>query len=176
MSQRQDKTDHGLYEYSAVTNALVLALILLFAALSIALIVLGAQAYEAVDASAQRNAQRRATVNYVLSRLRAFDEADAVQIETAMLDGALVCVLTLEESIEGDVYATRIYCAEGKLREQTVPCDIPLEGVQDGETIGTLAGFDAQREGGLLTLHFMHEDGEHSVVHAALQSSGGETP
>ena len=171
MSQRIPKTDRGLWRHHAVTNLLVGSMILLFAALSIALIVLGAQAYQAISETAYQNAQLRTTVGYVLSRVQGLDRAGAIRIEDVQLNGQNICVLLLSEEIDGEIYETRMYCANGMLREQTVPQEIPLADVQDGERIADLSAFGAQMEGNLLTFAFTKTNGECITLHAALYSA-----
>ena len=169
-----NKTDRGMQEHGSLTNALVLSLILLFAVLSIALIVLGTQAYQSISDTARENAQRRATAGYLLSRIQTFDRNGAMTIEHATLDGEEICILVLSEEIDGEIYQTRMYCADGMLREQTVMQDIPLETAQDGEAIAQLEHLDVRMQGNLLTMEFMHQDGQVQTLHAMLHSGGGD--
>lgn len=168
------KTDRGLQSFGAVTGWFVLALILLFAGLSIALIALGAQAYRSAAQTAEENAQKRASVGYVLSRIQAYDAAGAVEIREENVGGVRTNVLTLCEEIEDERYEIRLYCAGGMLREQFVPADIPLREAEDGEAIAALAGFNVKLDGSLLSLHFTYADGTDDVMHAALHSAGEE--
>ena len=171
MSQRTMKTDRGLYRHAAVTNLLVVSLILLFAALSIALIVLGAQAYQAISETAYQNVQIRSTVGYVLSRIQAYDRSGAIRIEDVQLSGQSTRVMLLSEEIDGEIYETRMYCADGALREQTVHNEIPMADAQDGEQIAKLNALHVQRDGNLLTLEFTHVDGERQTLHGVLHSA-----
>ena len=170
MIGKQEETDYGRYELGAVTAWVVLALILLFAGLSVALIALGGQAYRSILYAADENAQRRASVGYVVGRVRAFDREEAVRVERMTLDNAELDVLILTEDIDGEAYETRIYCADGRLREQFVSADTALESVQDGETIAMLTGFEVKQEPGMLEMGFVYPDGQRDVVHAVLHS------
>lgn len=170
MSERRKETDRGLYAFSAVTSWLVLALLLLFAGLSVALIALGGQAYRATLRAADENAHRRASIGYVTGRIRAFDMAGAVRTESAMIDGETADVLILSEEIDGEIYETRIYCVGKKLREQFVSGDTPLESAEDGEAIASLSGFQVIDKPGMMELCFIHPDGTEDTVHTALHS------
>ena len=172
MMGAERKTDRSLQSLGAVTGWMVMALLLLFAGLSLALIALGAQAYRSVAATAEDNAHRRASVGYVLSRVQAFDAAGAVSVRRMSPDGQETDVLVLREAIDGEIYETRIYCADGMLREQFVPEDAPLDTAEDGEAIAALAGFEAEQSGALLTLRFTHLSGDTRTVHAALHCAG----
>ena len=170
---RRSETDRGLYGFGTVTAWVVLALILLFAGLSIALITLGGQAYRSIQDTAEENAQRRASVSYVIGRLCAFDVQNAVRVETMTVDGEAVDVLILSEDIDGEVYETRIFCAGRMLREQFVPAEAALESAEDGERIAQLNSFSAQIQSRLVKLSFEHMDGETETVHAVLRSGQG---
>lgn len=170
MNEVRKGTAVGRRSFGAVTAWIVLALLLVFAGISVALIALGGQAYRAILASADENAQRRASVGYVLGRIHAFDAQDSVRVERMMLDGEALDVLILGEDIEGEQYETRIYCAKGLLREQFVSADIGLEAADDGEVIAALAQFEAEQKEGLIQLRFTHPDGELQTLHAALHS------
>lgn len=164
------RTDRGLYSLNAVSAWVILALMLLFAGLSVALIALGGQAYRSILRASDENAQRRASIGYVTGRIHAFDTDRSVRVQRIAIDGETVDVLVLEEEVEGEAYQTRIYCAEGKLCEQFVAKDVPLESAEDGELIAALAGFEATLEPGMIELRFVHLDGNVDVVHAALHS------
>ena len=176
MMAQNRRTDRSLQSFGAVTGWFVLALILLFASLSIALIGLGVRAYRSVVNTAEANAQRRASVSYVLSRIQSFDEYGALEIRSASIDGAETDMLVLRETIDGEVYETRLYCADETLREQFVPADIPLTDADDGDRIAGLSALEVEQDGALLTLRFTHMDGTCDVVHAAVHSAGEDTP
>ena len=170
MNELRKGTDHGRYGLGAVSAWIVLALLLVFAGISVALIALGGQAYRSILAAADENAQRRASVSYVLGRVRAFDAQDCVRIDGVTFDGETVDVLILGEEIDGELYETRIYCADGRLREQFVAADSALEASDDGEAIAALEHFEAEQNGGIIRLRFAHPDGDVQTVHAALHS------
>lgn len=170
MNELRKGTAVGFHSFGAVTAWIVLALLLVFAGISVALIALGGQAYRSILTSADENAQRRASVGYVLGRIRAFDSQDGIRIERITLDGEALDVLILGEDIEGERYETRIYCAKGQLREQFVSAETELKEADDGEIIAALAQFEAEQTGGLIRLRFKHPDGEQQTMHAALHS------
>lgn len=170
MSGGRKSTDRGRYDFGTVTAWVILALILLFAGLSVALIALGGQAYRSILNAADENAQRRASVGYVVGRVHAFDSLDAIRVERMNVDGQHIEALILSELIDDEVYETRIYCADGRLREQFVSADTALESAEDGEAIAQLTGFEAKQKPGMLELRFVHPDGQTETVHAALHS------
>jgi len=170
MIGEQGNTDRGRYGFGTVTAWVVLALILLFAGLSVSLIALGGQAYRSILNAADVHAQRRASIGYVIGRVHAFDNRGALRVEQMAVDGQQIEVLILSEVIDGEVYETRIYCADGKLREQFVSADTALESAEDGESIARLKGFMVTLKPGLLDMHFIHPDGQTDTVYAALHS------
>lgn len=170
MIGKQTDTDRSRYSFGAVTAWVVLALILLFAGLSVALIALGGQAYRAILSTADDNAQQRALIGYVTGKIHAFDRQNAVRVEQLMLAGMETDVLILSEEIDGSVYETRIFCGNEMLREQFVTADTALESADDGETIARLHSFEVERESGMLTMRFNHSDGQVDTVYAALHS------
>jgi len=170
MSGGREGTDRGRYGFGTVTAWVVLALILLFAGLSVALIALGGQAYRSILSAADENAQQRASVGYVVGRVHAFDGRDALRVEQMAVDGQEVEVLILSELIDDEVYETRIYCADGRLREQFVSADTVLESAEDGESIAQLTGLAVTQKAGMLELSFVHPDGQKDTVHVALHS------
>ena len=171
MRERNGRTDRSWYSFGAVTAWVVLALMLLFAGLSVALIALGGQAYRSILRAADENTQRRASVGYVIERIRAYDSEGDVFVRRTLVDEEEVDVLVLKEIIEGDVYETRIYCAGGKLREQFVAADVPLESAEDGETIASLERFTATMQPGWVELVFGYLNEEEDIVHAVLHSA-----
>ena len=170
------KTDRSPEYGGAVTNWFVAMLILLFAALSVALIALGTQAYRAIGLRAAENTQKRTSVGYALSRVHAFDEVGAVRVERRTIEGRETDVLIFTEWVEDEAYETRMYQADGWLREQFIHASYPLESAEDGEPIAELDGFAAALDGTMLTMIFVDPQGEARTVHAALRSGGEVWP
>ena len=157
----------------AVTSWFVLVLVVLFISLSAALIVLGAQAYRVIERHTEENAQRRTSVGYVLNRVAALDGIADMRVEKAVLNGQETSVLVFSECFEDELYETRLYCADGLLREQFVPAEIPLADPEDGEAICELNRFLIIIEDQMLRFTFTYSDGETKTVHAAIRSEGG---
>ena len=170
------KTDRSPEYGGAVTNWFVGMLILLFAALSVALIALGTQAYRAIGLRAEDNAQKRTSVGYALSRVHAFDEAGAVRVERCQIEGRETDVLVFTEWVENEAYETRMFQADGWLREQFTYAEYPLESAEDGEPIAELGGFSVALDGTMLTMTFVDPAGKTQTVHAALRSGGEVRP
>lgn len=157
---------------SAVTNWFVLLLIVLFTSLSAALIVLGAQAYQVIERHTVSNTSKRTAVGYVLNRVAALDGTADLRVETYDLGGQTTQALVFTEAVEDEMYETRLYCADGMLREQFVHEQVPLAYPEDGEGICELNRFLIIIEDQMLQFTFTFEDGETETVHAALRSEG----
>lgn len=155
----------------AAAGGFVLALSALFVAMAAALILLGAQAYEAMAATTRATAAQRTAVGYVLNRVCAYDQTGALTLSRVKI-GAQTCdVLILDEEIDGRAYQTRLFCADGVLREQFCQADAPLTEAQDGAEIVPLVGFEVQMHQNRLTLTFTYEGGGSDCVTAALHAA-----
>ena len=94
----------------------VLALITLFAATSLALVLIGAKQYRFVTNAMTENHEDRTTASYLAEKIRQNDTADAISI----CDLKGVQALSIESVEEGVSYTTYIYFHEGTLRELVV--------------------------------------------------------
>lgn len=172
MRIKNTATDRGFRFGGAVTGWFVMMLILMFVGLSVALIALGSQAYRSITQTAEENAQKRTAVGYVINRVHAFDAKGGVRVEEVELEGQLTDVLTLAEWIDGECYETRLFCADGSLREQFTHAQTPLETAYDGEKIVELAEFEVEIAGSMIQVTFTHPDGATDTVHVALRNGG----
>lgn len=153
----------------ATMNVLALALVVVFALMCAAMMLMGVKAYRAVTESTQRRNEKRTAVGYVMNRIHA---AQTVRIETVEIDGAARCVMIFPENIDGQAYETRLFCADGALREQFCRADVPLVSALDGAEMARLEDFAARQDGRLLTMDFAHPDGTNSRMHAACVEEG----
>jgi hypothetical protein len=121
----------------ALGSLFTFVLICLFAVLSILLVLLGAQAYRHVTERANTNFNIRTSLGYVQGKLRSHDGMGAVRIEYK--DG--ICVLTLEQNIDGGRYETSIYCYHGTLYETLISTGTEFAPEQ-GEALANLESFN----------------------------------
>lgn len=125
-----------------MTQILALLTLTAFALCLLLVLLMGASAYEALVDQAEVAYHRRTALQYVTTRVR---QAESVKIGVLEDCEALI----LEETIEGEVYTTHIYCHEGWLRElYAVPgAKLPP---QAGEALLELKQFSLEQEGKLL--------------------------
>ncbi len=118
----------------------LLMLFLLFAVLSLALVLYGARVYQGVVGDMDGSYAMRASLNYVSNKLHAADGGCAVNVEEA----AGVRVLTIADET-GSV--TCIYYYNGTLMEQYVAAGAAFEPAV-GQAIVELEDFDCAIENG----------------------------
>lgn len=158
----------------ALMNTFVAALVLLFAAISIALIIFGAHAYRSGEEMTEMGAGKRIAAGYVLNQLRAHDESGAVRVDTIELDGEKTDLLVFSQCFDGDWAETRVFCADGALREQFVSRETPLESAQDAVSLVPLDGMEIGWVGpNLIRVDFRYPDGSTDWIFAALRSENG---
>ena len=148
----------------AISGLFVFMLLGIFAVFSTIMVLLSAKAYRGVvDKAAMHNSVRVAS-SYIRTMLRSDDESGVLRIE----DAEGVQTITMENDY-GDVYVTRIYVYDGKLREWFAMKEIPfLPG--NGETVCELDSMDAELSDGLLKVKLV-ENGEEMEVYFAPRSA-----
>lgn len=147
-----------------------LALVAVFAALCAAMICFGVQAYRAIGEETQRLSEKRTAAGYLLSRVHT---GGAIRLETKEIDGKSRCVLIFEEFIDDKAYETRLFCADGALREQFCRAELPLSGAQDGAEIALMQDFIVQKDGNLLSITLVHADDTHTALNVACMGAEG---
>ena len=148
----------------AISGVFVFMLLGIFAIFSTIMVLLSAKAYRGVvDKAAMHNSMRVAS-SYIRTMLRSDDESGVLRIE----DAEGVQTITMENDY-GDIYVTRIYVYDGKLREWFAMKEIPfLPG--NGETVCDLDSMDAEISDGLLKVK-LEENGEEMEVYFAPRSA-----
>ena len=148
----------------AISGVFVFMLLGIFAIFSTIMVLLSAKAYRGVvDKAAMHNSMRVAS-SYIRTMLRSDDESGVLRIE----DAEGVQTITMENDY-GDIYVTRIYVYDGKLREWFAMKEIPfLPG--NGETVCDLDSMDAEISDGLLKVKLV-ENGEEMEVYFAPRSA-----
>lgn len=141
-----------------------LLLVSLFAVLSLLLVGIGTKGYTSVTGDALKVSRARESLSYVSGKLRAMDGAADISVRDFAGGDALI----FSFPIEGERYETRIFCAEGWLREQFAPADTPIDAEQS-EPIVEIAGFTAER-GDLWRFTVTDLDGAAYTQYAAQRS------
>ena len=115
---------------SKITGLLALVVFAVFALCVLGVLLTGAKTYQGVvDRGGQSYALRTAT-QYLSTRVRQSDSADSIALE----DFGGVSALVLRQQIDGEPYATRIYCYGGYLRE-LFAAETGSFSPEDGETL-----------------------------------------
>lgn len=147
-------------------DALVALLLFgVFAACVLAVLLTGADAYRRLTLRDQAAYERRACTQYIATKVRQADAADAV----AAADIGGVPALALGR--EGE-YVTYIYCHGGWLRELYIWCEEPPV-PEDGRELLRAEGMNLSLEEGLLTLRVTQDGGEADTLLLSLRSGGG---
>ena len=128
----------------AISGVFVFLLLGIFAIFSTIMVVMGAKAYRGMVEKADVHNSIRVASSYIRTMLRSNDEAGVLRVED--VDG--VQTITMENDY-GDIYVTRIYLYDGKLREWFALADIPFEPA-NGETVCSLDTMQAELKDGLL--------------------------
>ena len=143
------------YSHDGASGLFVFLLLGIFALCSTLMVVFGAGAYRDSQNRLSRNDDRRILSSYVRSMVRAQDEEGAVYVE----DAGGVRTVTLAYGFEEDAYLTRIYVADGYLREWFSDASrefVPAE----GEKIAEASTMEADLENGLLSVQITDPAGE----------------
>ena len=147
-----------------ISGLFVFMLLGIFAIFSTVMVLLSAKAYRGVvDKAATHNSIRVAS-SYIRTMLRSDDETGVLKIE----DAEGVQTITMENDY-GDIYVTRIYVFDGKLREWFAMKEIPFV-PGNGETVCDLDSMDAEMSDGLLKVK-LEENGNEMEVYFAPRSA-----
>lgn len=150
----------------SISGLFAFALIGLFAVCALLMVVVCIQSYRGMGDTTRLSSQERSALGYVSGKLRACGDAGAVSFR----DEGGVRLLVIAEVLDGTVYETRIYHADGALREQF--CDAALAfDPADGEQIAELPGFTFERRGPLITLRATLLDGSDAETDVALRAA-----
>ena len=128
----------------AISGVFVFLLLGIFAIFSTIMVVMGAKAYRGMVEKADVHNSIRVASSYIRTMLRSNDETGVLRVE----DVNGIQTITMENDY-GDIYVTRIYLYDGKLREWFALADIPFEPA-NGETVCSLDTMQAELKDGLL--------------------------
>ena len=154
----------------AISGVFVFLLLGIFAIFSTIMVVMGAKAYRGMVEKADVHNSIRVASSYIRTMLRSNDEAGVLRVED--VDG--VQTITMENDY-GDIYVTRIYIYDGKLREWFALADIPFEPA-NGETVCSLDTMQAELKDGLLHVVVSEHGTEMEIDYAprTTEPAGGE--
>lgn len=149
----------------AISGVFVFLLLGVFAVFSTVMVMMGAKAYRGtVEGSALNNSIRVAS-SYIRTMLRSDDEVGVLKVED--VDG--IRTITMENDY-GDIYVTRLYVYEGKLREWFAMAEIPFEPGK-GETVCDLDSMQAELNDGMLKVIVSRGDTELEIDFAPRASN-----
>ena len=154
----------------AISGVFVFLLLGIFAIFSTIMVVMGAKAYRGMVEKADVHNSIRVASSYIRTMLRSNDEAGVLRVED--VDG--VQTITMENDY-GDIYVTRIYLYDGKLREWFALAEIPFEPA-NGETVCSLDTMQAELKDGLLHVVVSEHGTEMEIDYAprTTEPAGGE--
>lgn len=155
----------------AISGVFVFLLLGIFAVFSTIMVLMSAKAYKGmVDEAALHNSIRVAS-SYIRTMLRSDDETGVLKIEE--VNG--IHTITMENDWE-DIYVTRLYVYEGKLREWFAMAEIPFV-PENGETVCDLDSMKAEISDGILKV-IVSENGTEMEIdfapRASLEARGEE--
>lgn len=155
----------------AISGLFVFVLLGIFAIFSTIMVVMSAKAYRGmVDEAALHNSIRVAS-SYIRTMLRADDESGVLRVE----DVNGVQTITMENDW-GDIYVTRIYVYEGKLREWFALAEIPFQ-PENGESVCDLDSMYVEMQDGILKVTVSENGTEMEIdfaPHASYEARGEE--
>lgn len=138
--------------YTLIELMLVVALLALFGAATLSLVVSSGNAYKGILGKKDLDSNLRIALSYVDNKIRYNDVKHALRLEVNPSGNGKA--LVIEEELDGSIYETWIYQSGGKLREVLVEKGEPVED-DLGFEITDLGGFEAEyhSDGGLLHLN-----------------------
>ncbi len=136
------------------TMMAALAIFLIFAVGILAVLLGGSRVYRRIIQRDQQSYNSRTATAYLATRIRQAPSPDSISILS--FDGKSALAIT--ETIEGDTYATLVYCYDGWLMELFAVAGGDFS-PEDGEQILPAQGLDFSLENGLLNAAITLEDG-----------------
>lgn len=154
----------------AISGVFVFLLLGIFAIFSTIMVVMGAKAYRGMVEKSDVHNSIRVASSYIRTMLRSNDETGVLRVE----DVNGIQTITMENDY-GDIYVTRIYLYDGKLREWFALAEIPFEPA-NGETVCSLDTMQAELKDGLLHVVVSEHGTEMEIDYAprTAEPAGGE--
>ena len=152
-----------------LVGAFTFALLGLFAALSLIIVIMSAKAYKTISGNADVNNAIRTTLSYVAGKVRAYDSVDSVSVENTKEGNMLV----LSEWIDGKEYETYIYFRDGMIREYFTRANRSWN-PDLGDALVEAAGLDFSLYDRLLVVTVTDQKGAEHSLRLYLQSDDGK--
>ena len=144
-----------------------IAVFFVFAASSLAVLMLAANIYSGQTADANNNYMARTSLSYVNEKIRQNDAMGGISIQTVEGQQCLV----MEHQIADVSYSTYIYQYGGKLKELFIREVVDVR-LQDGQDIMDVQGFSIEGIGeGLFRLTSVDADGNETSLIASERST-----
>lgn len=150
-----------------IDGLLTLLLFGVFAVCVLSVLLTGADVYRRLVQRDQESYASRTCAQYLATKVRQAPSADAVSVAPFGEGDALV----LSETLDGQLYLTRVYCHDGWLWELFSAAGDDLA-PQDGERVLQAQGLELLLEDGLLSVTVT--DGAGDQVSLRLSPRGGE--
>lgn len=144
-----------------------MALLCVFAASALLVVLFGAKVYQSASATMGENFDTRTSLTYIATKIRQNDAAEAVFLTE--LEGAPA--LAIEQDIDGELYRTYIYHLDGELREIFTMSEIDVL-ASDGQFIMDLPELKMEDRGGNL-LRFTSVDDSGKEISLTISSRCG---
>lgn len=153
-----------------IDTVFVMALLTLFAATALALVLIGAKHYRFVTNAMTGNHEDRTTSSYLIEKVRQQDTANAISVCDLQGTPALSIVSTEDDY----TYITYIYYYEGSLRELVVT-ENSVFSLSGGQTIIPMRAFELTLVGkSLICAEITDTQGQTQVIYLPLHSSIGK--
>lgn len=142
-----------------------------FAVCLLAVLLTGANSYQALTQRDRAASDSRTCAQYLATRVRQADRYEAIGVEP-FGDGD---ALAFRQDIDGRAYVTRVYVSGGWLMELFSAADLTLS-PQDGERIMAAQALTAQQEDGLLRISITPAQGEATQLLLSPRCGEGDLP
>lgn len=151
----------------SISGAFVFLLLGMFAVLSMALVLVGAQAYRTTVDQTAGHTRDRILQAFVRNAARADDENGVIAISE--IGG--VPVLCFASELDGERYIKYVYCHNGELRELFTSAGYGFD-PDEGEKICEAEALELGLEDGLLTATLTGADGTRYTIYIGLRCAG----
>lgn len=142
-----------------------------FAVCLLAVLLTGANSYQALTQRDRTASDSRTCAQYLATRVRQADQYGAIGVEP-FGDGD---ALAFRQDIDGRTYVTRVYVSGGWLMELFSAADLTLS-PQEGERIMAAQALTAQQEDGLLRISITPAQGDPTQLLLSPRCGEGDLP
>ena len=157
-----------------IESAFVIVLFAVFAVTVVAVLALGANGYKTLVDRDQRAYNQRIITSYVQAKIHNNDSEGRLSVggfsRADTPDG--IDTLHMYETIDGDVYDTRIYYYNDHIYELFTLADIQLD-PEAGNPIMEAKGLSFQQNGNVIEITAVDADGMKGTASVALRSGSG---